>query len=144
MATKDQVEFTTILEGRKKTAIEVIAAACHQQNRMYCELLGDYTQPLWLQAPDWQKDSAIQGVEHALINPDPSASHESWLEHKRQDGWTYGETKDPEAKTHPCMVPYGDLPEAQKRKDKFFVEMVQQLGLASGLIRINTNGEEET
>ena len=25
--------------------------------------------------------------------------------------------KDPAAKTHPCMVPYADLPESQRRKD---------------------------
>jgi hypothetical protein len=144
MATKDQIEVTEILEVPRETVIETIAAACHQQNRTYCELMGDHTQPLWLDAPDWQKDSAIEGVKHALVDPNPAASHESWLDHKRADGWTYGEKKDPEAKTHPCMVPYGELPEAQKRKDSFFVEMVQQLGLTAGLIRINSNGETET
>lgn len=144
MAKKDQIELVSAddLTSSRETTIEVIAAACHQQNKTYCELMGDNTQPLWLDAPDWQKDSAIAGVKHALVDPDPSASHESWLKQKVKDGWVYGETKDPEAKTHPCMVPYGDLPEVQKRKDSFFVSMVQQLGLTAGLIRINNGGDE--
>jgi hypothetical protein len=41
-------------------------------------------------------------------------------------------------------MPYGDLPEAQKRKDSFFVEMVQQLGITSNLIRVISNGDTET
>lgn len=149
MATKDQYELVPPAEFvgtcNRATVVETIAAACHMQNRAYCQQLGDNTQPLWLDAPAWQRDSAIVGVEAALVNPNPAASHESWLEHKRQDGWTYGLVKDPEAKTHPCMVPYGDLPEAQKRKDTLFISMVQQLALTSGIIRrVNTSGDHET
>jgi hypothetical protein len=143
MATKDQIELVKGLDHvHRETVIETIAAACHQQNRTYCDLMGDHSQVPWTEAESWQKDSAIEGVKNALVNPNPAASHESWLEHKRADGWTYGDVKDPEAKTHPCMVPYGDLPEAQKRKDSFFVEMVQQLGVTAGLIRINNGGDE--
>ena len=134
MYTKEQIEPVGIDSIDADDLIEVIAAACHQQNRTYCEMMGDHTQVPWLEAEDWQKDSAVSGVKHALLDPNPAASHESWLKQKVADGWVYGERKDPVAKTHHCMVPYGDLPEAQKRKDHFFVEIVQQLGLVSGLI----------
>jgi hypothetical protein len=118
----------------RRTLIRTIAAACHQQNRLYCQTQGDDSQPLWFDAPDWQKASAIAGIEHALRDPNPASSHESWLAHKRADGWVYGPVKDPEKKQHPCMVPYEDLPEAQKKKDHLFIEMVQQLGRAAGLL----------
>lgn len=121
------------MERARETAIEAIAAACHQQNRTWCLAHGDTSQPLWLEAASWQKDSAIAGVRSALEDPRPEASHERWLEHKRSEGWTYGPEKDPEKKTHPCMVPYGDLPEMQKQKDVFFIDMVQQLGSVLGI-----------
>ena len=41
--------------------------------------------------------------------------------------WSYGEVKDAEAKTHPCLIPYDQLPEFQKAKDKLFVAIVDAL-----------------
>jgi len=88
----------------------------------YCEALGDYSQVPWEQAPDWQKESAIKGVELHMANPNlgVSASHDAWLKEKRDTGWTYGPLKDPVKKEHPCFVPYADLPAEQKAKDFLF------------------------
>lgn len=62
------------------------------------------------------------GVRFIVENPDAdlSASHDNWLKQKVAEGWVYGEVKDPEAKTHPCCVPYEELPESQKFKDLLF------------------------
>ena len=118
----------------RDTLIEAIALACHQQNRVWCIAHGDESQVNWSEAPDWQKESAIMEVEAALVDPRPEVSHERWLKHKTDDGWVYGPTKDVESKTHPCMVPYGDLPAEQKLKDSFFVSMVTELGNSLNLI----------
>lgn len=45
----------------------------------------------------------------------------------RADGWTYGEVKDAERKTHPTLVPFGDLPAGQQQKDRLFVAIVAAL-----------------
>lgn len=107
----------------------LIAQIAHEINRAYCESLGDDSQPSWESAPDWQKDSAVAGVEMHLANPDatPEQSHESWLFHKLADGWVHGEVKDAEAKTHPCCLPYEELPPEQKAKDYLFRAVVHQL-----------------
>lgn len=42
---------------------EEIAKIAHEANRIYCQTLGDYSQPPWEDAPDWQKNSAIAGVQ---------------------------------------------------------------------------------
>src|SRR5687767_7990464 len=99
--------------------IEQIARVCHEANRAYCESIGDFSQLGWVEAPEWQRESARMGVHAILINPTmtPEQSHESWLVQKAADGWTYGPTKDPGAKTHPCFVPYDQLPEEQQKKD---------------------------
>ena len=36
-------------------------------------------------------------------------------------------TKDAEKKTHPCIVPYSDLPVVQRAKDYLFREVVHTL-----------------
>ena len=103
------------------------AEVCHAANAAYCRTLGDTSQLSWHRAPDWQRESAINGVKFILDNPrsTPEKSHENWLKEKVEDGWTYGEVKDPEAKTHPCIMPYKDLPEEQKLKDHIFSSIVK-------------------
>ena len=106
-----------------------IARVCHETNRAYCVTLGDASQVPWDEAPDWQKDSAINGVKFTLNNPNApaSASHDNWFAEKHKDGWKYGPVKDPEKKEHPCMVSYANLPLEQRIKDHLFQGVVKAM-----------------
>ena len=106
--------------------IVVIARAGHEANRAYSDAMGDTSQPAWEQAEQWQRDSAIAGVEAICRSPhtSPQASHENWLAHKRAEGWKWGPKKDPAKKEHPCFVPYEELPLYQKKKDHLFHSIV--------------------
>lgn len=108
---------------------ESIAKVCHEANRAYCQSIGDNSQLPWEDGPEWQRNSAIKGVEFCLANPDapPSANHESWLKVKEAEGWRYGPIKDPEKKEHPCFVPYEQLPVEQQKKDALFKAIVAAL-----------------
>lgn len=108
--------------------VEDIARACHEENRLYCQTLGDESQPIWDNAPDWQKDSSLTGVINVLRNPSmtPEGSHLSWLMQKANEGWKYGEVKDTDAKTHPCMVPFLELSEEHRKKDEIFIATVRK------------------
>lgn len=44
--------------------------------------------------------------------------HEVWAASRISQGWTYGEQRDEEKKTHPCLVPYEELPEEEKEYDR--------------------------
>ena len=44
--------------------------------------------------------------------------HEVWAETRIKQGWTYGEQRNDELKTHPCLVPYEELPEEEKEYDR--------------------------
>lgn len=102
-----------------------IAKICHEVNRAYCLSIGDKSQVSWENAPLWQKESAINGVKFDLENHrTPEENHKNWLKEKKKDGWVYGEIKDAEKKTHPCMVPYNKLPNEQKTKDYLFKAVV--------------------
>lgn len=106
-----------------------IAKVCHQANKAYCETLGDDSQLNFNKAPNWQVDSAINGVRFAQDNPDstPEDSHKNWLKEKEADGWVYGEEKDTKKKTHPCIMAYGALPKDQRVKDSLFQAIVKAL-----------------
>lgn len=104
---------------------EQIAKLCHEVNRAYCRSIGDDSQPVWEEAPQWQKDSAINGVEFHMTNETtPEQSHENWMREKITDGWIYGPVKNPEKKEHPCMVRYEELPAEQRTKDYLFKAVV--------------------
>lgn len=113
----------------KQQQIENIAIMCHEANALFCAINGDFSQKKWPDAEQWQRDSAIKGVEFRLANPDakPSAQHDAWSKDKLDDGWIYGPLKDVENKTHPCLVPFEELPEFQQKKDKLFQGIVDAL-----------------
>ncbi|HEY6019949.1 MAG TPA: RyR domain-containing protein [Candidatus Paceibacterota bacterium] len=105
-----------------------IARVAHEVNRAYCEALGDASQPTWEDAPEWQRASARMGVDlHLSGDFGPEASHVSWMKQKLEDGWVYGEVKDPVAKTHPCIVPFEQLQREQQAKDFLFRGVVHAL-----------------
>lgn len=105
--------------------LEALAHIAHEANRAYCRSIGDDSQPAWDDAPEWQKHSARMGIEGALGGNTPEQQHESWMAVKVADGWVYGEVKDPDAKTHPCMVPYNKLPAEQQVKDHLYSAVVK-------------------
>ncbi len=109
--------------------IENIAQVCHELNTAYCASIGDHTQKSWGEAEEWQRESAIKGVEFALKNPTapPSSQHDAWVADKVADGWIYGPVKDAEKKEHHCIVPYDELPTEQKSKDYIFKQTVSSL-----------------
>lgn len=105
------------------------AGLAHEVNRAVCRFAcADTSQPSWPDAPQWQKDSALDGVKkfvESRYTMTPEESHDNWVWHKASNGWVYGDVKDPEKRTHPCMVPYADLPPQQKIKDALFVATVK-------------------
>jgi len=44
--------------------------------------------------------------------------HEVWADARISQGWTYGEQRNDELKTHPCLIPYDELPEEEKEYDR--------------------------
>lgn len=58
--------------------------------------------------------------------------HEVWSAERIRTGWRYGEKRDDELKTHPCLVPYEELPESEKEYDRQTagqtLKMIRKLG----------------
>lgn len=108
-----------------------VARVCHEANRTLQIIQDDPTIPVsepWESLDEETRDSAVQGVEVALAGASPEESHENWVRFKVQHGWTRGPVKDMDAKEHPLLVPYAELPAAQKVKDALFLAIVEALG----------------
>jgi len=110
-----------------------IATAAFDINAAYCRSVGDFSFTSWEDAPDWQKETIIDGVMFHLDYPDatPSARHENWLEKKEIDGWSFGAAEDAEKKEHNYMIPFQDLPKDEQIKGYIFDQIVRSVAEAT-------------
>ena len=49
------------------------------------------------------------------------AEHDGWMDHKFKNGWTQHPIRDDSMKIHNLLIPYRDLPEEEKNKDRYSV-----------------------
>lgn len=117
-----EVVFDAAFEARALQA----AITAHHANQGYCLSIGDTSQAHWNTAPEWQRHSAIQGARAILDGriTEAAGSHEAWMADKLAAGWTFGPVKDERRKTHPCLVPFEQLPAEQQHKDVLFFAVV--------------------
>ena len=45
-------------------------------------------------------------------------AHDVWARGRMREGWRYGPRRDDEAREHPCLRPYADLPSSEKAYDR--------------------------
>lgn len=58
-------------------------------------------------------DSLTDLIEQLAAN-----NHDHWARQRIEEGWTYGPRRNDEHKEHPDLVPYQELPEAEKEYDR--------------------------
>lgn len=68
----------------------------------------------------------------ALIDALSENVHDVWARKRMDDGWRYGPSRDDTKKTHPCLVPYADLPASEQSYDREMVEQVVRAAVALG------------
>ncbi|WP_300613928.1 RyR domain-containing protein [Trebonia sp.] len=112
----------------RKYTDEEIARVIHAANAELQRIQGDPAPSLpWDSETGEIRQGAIDNVAYARDGVTTATLHEAWLRDKAAHGWTYGPEKDSRAKTHPCMVPYGELPAEQRDKSRLFVAIVRAL-----------------
>lgn len=112
----------------KNLTVREIAQICHEANRALQALQKDTGIPV---APPWDdfegQDGVIDGVVKAIEGMTPEQLHENWCNYRRNEGWKYGDVKDVDLKTHPCLLDYSQLPADQKLKDQLFSAIIHAL-----------------
>ncbi len=44
--------------------------------------------------------------------------HNRWMSKRINEGWVLGKDRNEVLKTHPCLIPYDELPEVEKEYDR--------------------------
>jgi hypothetical protein len=110
---------------------EEIAIVVHEANCGIQYITGDPSpSDHWPALDPETRLSAISGVQKARQGLTPRQMHDEWFRDRLEHGWTYGPTKDRHHKTHPCMVPYSELPPSQRIKDELFIAITSLMASA--------------
>ncbi len=56
-----------------------------------------------------------------------SLEHGRWMNEKIEGGWRYGEKRDDAQKIHPSLVPYENLSESEKEKDRDTIRQIPEI-----------------
>lgn len=68
----------------------------------------------------------------ADLEPMAEAEHDGWMAQRAQNGWSWGAARDDAAKKHPSMLPYAQLPEREKEKDRSNIRHYQAFAARAG------------
>ena len=73
------------------------------------------------------KGEQIKEIPEDMIERLAIHEHEEWMKERITTGWTYGEEKDIDAKVSPYILPYNQLSEPVKEKDRDVVRNIPEL-----------------
>lgn len=82
----------------------------------------------WTDREDSFRQQFLEIIERqmgTMRSSSPEELHGGWVQAYIDMGWTYGEVRDPEAKTHPDMVPYDMLEQREQDKDAVFIALCE-------------------
>ncbi len=78
-----------------------------------------------------------EGIElpaglHDLVEQLAENNHDQWATQRIAEKWTYGPERNDTLKTHPDLVPYGDLSDGEREYDRISVLATLKAILALG------------
>ena len=121
---KDAAEGRNTMTIEERRAIFVYEAA-----RLAAEAAGAPIIPApWEQREGAFTDQFMEVIKRQMgpmRSMSPEEVHGSWVQAYIDMGWTYGKEYDPEAKTHPDMVPYVSLGLLEQDKDSVFMALCE-------------------
>ena len=98
---------------------EILARAIHEDYlRQQADDLGAKLKAVQCSAApllDW--DEPFLAFTPGEIERLARMEHDRWMIAKRKEGWRHGPKKDNDAKTHPCLLLYDELPSDEQDKD---------------------------
>ena len=74
--------------------------------------------PTYIPKPAQTDDIVLLEELNGLVEAMAKNVHDVWAESRISQGWIYGPERNDALKTHPCLVPYEDLPEVEKAYDR--------------------------
>jgi hypothetical protein len=108
---KYDMDFSKLPEGIKKDNLAATERIPEVLSHAGLLVVGqDHTSRL--------SESTIRKIIEDNIEILAEAEHDGWMEQKYRDGWVHGLPRDDERKIHDALVPYKNLSEENKTKDR--------------------------
>jgi hypothetical protein len=86
------------------------------------------------------RQDAPAGIPAIVIDPkDPrvedlaKSEHNRWCDSKLKTGWKYGDPRDDTKKLHPSMLPWEEISEDEREKDRMMVREIPDIVAAAGM-----------
>jgi serine phosphatase RsbU (regulator of sigma subunit) len=76
---------------------------------------------------DTDEETTLLALNEFEIETMARIEHDRWCWERRLSGWTYSETRNNDKKLHNCLVPYDELTEEEKEKDRILVRLIPYL-----------------
>jgi hypothetical protein len=77
--------------------------------------------------------SDVVSIDATMIEALAAAEHRRWIASRTIAGWRFGETQSESERTHPSMVAWEKLPEAEREKDRDVIRQMPTVVRAAGL-----------
>lgn len=72
----------------------------------------------YIPAPADTSDIELTSDILALCEEMSRNTHEVWARNRMDQGWVFGAVRNDEKKEHPCLIPYEELSEEEKKYDR--------------------------
>jgi hypothetical protein len=109
--------------------IRSIAAIAYEANRNLSVAQGDASHAPWAMLYSPIRERYVGAVQWVIDNPEASGAtqHDAWCRSRIADGWIYGAELNRDAKIHPLLRPYDELPPEARAKDMLWKTIVLAL-----------------
>ena len=142
MARLVHLDYLETARGRTDTAADVnrewsdLDETYRQANRAQVNSFGEKLVKIGCELSDVRDDSVT--FTDAEIEELARLEHQRWSREREADGWTYGPQRDNARKIHPDLVPYAQLSESAKDKDRRAVVRIPALAALIGLVVVRS------
>lgn len=112
--------------GRRADAVR-IARVTHAANRVLTALFKDVPlQPIWKDTPKGMQEGNVDTIVEMMLDNSltPEDLHDLWCNSMSAKGWTWGEVRDSEKKTHPGLKSWSECSEPTRIKGEMFHAVV--------------------
>jgi hypothetical protein len=78
-------------------------------------------------------DEVDMSFDEETIEALAAEEHARWTMELLRKGWRYGRTKSDETRQHPCLVPYAELPDADRQYDMMMARTIPEYLRIAGM-----------
>ena len=152
MARANHLNYVRTQRGRGASAADASLApwedlpeSLRNSNRRFADSIGSALEAIcYVLVPATPLDGRASLPEFTDEDVEQLArrEHDRWIADLMRDGWrfTHG-AKDPVSKLHPLLVPWAELAEAEREKDRDAVRVIPELLAQAGLTAVRSRTE---